>query len=66
MAKVTLPPAAGRADRHQQQYSRAGNVQQEAATNFIQTVLRPDVDKGIVVSFDASAVADMTDDIANS
>ncbi len=40
--------------------------QQEAATNFIQTVLRPNVDKGIVVSFDTSAelVADMTDDIA--
>src|SRR5580658_7693320 len=39
--------------------------QQEAAINFIETVLRPTVDKGIVVSFDTSAelVADMTDDI---
>lgn len=40
--------------------------QQEAATNFIEAVLRPNVDKGIIVSFDTSAelVADMTDDIA--
>lgn len=40
--------------------------QQEAATNFIETVLRPSVDKGIIVSFDTSAelIADMTDDIA--
>jgi Ca-activated chloride channel homolog len=40
--------------------------QQEAATDFIETVLRPVLDKGIVVSFDTSAelVADMTDDIA--
>jgi Ca-activated chloride channel homolog len=39
--------------------------QQEAATDFIERVLRPTVDKGIVVSFDSSAelVADMTDDI---
>jgi Ca-activated chloride channel family protein len=39
--------------------------QQEAATNFVETVLRPTLDKGIVVSFDTSAelVADMTDDI---
>ena len=39
--------------------------QQEAATNFIETVLRPILDKGIVVSFDTSAelVADMTDDV---
>jgi Ca-activated chloride channel family protein len=40
--------------------------QQEAATNFIETVLRPTLDLGIVVSFDTSAelVADMTGDIA--
>jgi VWFA-related protein len=40
--------------------------QQEAATNFVETVLRPTLDLGIVVSFDTSAelVADMTDDIA--
>ena len=38
---------------------------QEAATNFIEAVLRPVLDKGIIVSFDTSAelVADMTDDI---
>jgi Ca-activated chloride channel family protein len=40
--------------------------QQEAATNFIEAVLRPTLDLGIVVSFDTSAelVADMTGDIA--
>jgi Ca-activated chloride channel homolog len=40
--------------------------QQEAATDFIEAVMRPTVDKGIIVSFDTSAelVADMTDDIA--
>lgn len=39
--------------------------QQEAATDFVEKVMRPTLDKGIVVSFDASAelVADMTDDI---
>lgn len=39
--------------------------QQEAATNFIEAVMRPTIDRGIVVSFDTSAelVADMTDDI---
>jgi Ca-activated chloride channel homolog len=39
--------------------------QQEAATNFVETVVRPVLDKAIVVSFDTSAelVADMTDDI---
>jgi VWFA-related protein len=37
---------------------------QEAATNFIATVMRPGTDKAIVVSFDTSAelVADLTDD----
>lgn len=40
--------------------------QQEAAIDFVETVLRPVLDKGIVVSFDTSAelVADMTDDIS--
>ncbi len=40
--------------------------QQEAAINFVNTVMRPTLDKGIIVSFDTSAelVADMTDDIA--
>ena len=40
--------------------------QQEAATNFIETVLRPKLDLGLIVSFDTSAelVADMTDDVA--
>src|SRR5580658_933889 len=39
--------------------------QQEAATDFVQTVVRPVLDKAMVVSFDTSAelVADMTDDI---
>jgi VWFA-related protein len=39
--------------------------QQEAATDFVQTVVRPILDKAMVVSFDTSAelVADMTDDI---
>jgi len=39
--------------------------QQQAATDFILTVLRPLLDKGIIVSFDTSAelVADMTDNI---
>jgi Ca-activated chloride channel family protein len=39
--------------------------QQEAATNFVETVVRPVLDKAMVVSFDTSAelVADMTDDI---
>ncbi len=39
--------------------------QQEAANNFIEAVMRPRLDLGIVVSFDTSAelVADMTDDI---
>jgi VWFA-related protein len=39
--------------------------QQEAATNFVETVVRPILDKAMVVSFDTSAelVADMTDDI---
>ncbi len=39
--------------------------QQQAATDFILTVLRPLLDKGIIVSFDTSAelVADMTDDV---
>src|SRR5947209_3671424 len=38
--------------------------QQEAATTFIQDVIRPDVDKAIIVSFDTQAelVADMTSD----
>ncbi len=38
--------------------------QQEAATDFINTVLRPRQDKAIIVSFDTSAelVADLTDD----
>src|ERR1700691_2535741 len=38
---------------------------QEAATDFVQTVVRPVLDKAMVVSFDTSAelVADMTDDI---
>jgi len=38
--------------------------QQEAATDFINTVIRPRTDKATVVSFDMSAelVADMTDD----
>ena len=37
--------------------------QQEAATEFINTVIRPGRDKGMVVSFDSSAelVADLTD-----
>jgi VWFA-related protein len=37
--------------------------QQEAATDFINTVVRPGEDKGMVVSFDSSAelVADLTD-----
>jgi len=37
--------------------------QQEAATEFINTVIRPGQDKGMVVSFDSSAemVADLTD-----
>lgn len=40
--------------------------QQEAATNFVEAVMRPTIDKGIIVSFDTSAelVADMTGDIA--
>jgi Ca-activated chloride channel family protein len=40
--------------------------QQEAAIDFVEKVMRPTIDKGIVVSFDTSAelVADMTDDIA--
>src|SRR5277367_780774 len=40
--------------------------QQEAATDFVETVVRPVLDKAIVVSFDTSAelVADMTDDIS--
>jgi Ca-activated chloride channel homolog len=39
--------------------------QQEAATNFVETVVRPVLDRAMVVSFDTSAelVADMTDDI---
>jgi Ca-activated chloride channel homolog len=39
--------------------------QQEAATDFVQTVVRPVLDKAMVVSFDTSAelVADMTDDV---
>jgi Ca-activated chloride channel family protein len=39
--------------------------QQEAATNFVGTVVRPVLDKAMVVSFDTSAelVTDMTDDI---
>jgi Ca-activated chloride channel family protein len=39
--------------------------QQEAATDFVQTVVRPVLDKAMVVSFDTSAelVTDMTDDI---
>jgi Ca-activated chloride channel family protein len=39
--------------------------QQEAATDFVETVVRPVLDRAIVVSFDTSAelVADMTDDI---
>jgi VWFA-related protein len=39
--------------------------QQQAAVDFIQTVLRPTLDKAIVVSFDTSAelVADLSDDI---
>jgi Ca-activated chloride channel homolog len=38
--------------------------QQEAATNFIQTVLRPGHDKAMLVSFDTSAelVSDLSDD----
>jgi len=38
--------------------------QQEAASAFVQDVIRPDVDKAIIVSFDSSAelVADMTSD----
>jgi Ca-activated chloride channel homolog len=38
---------------------------QEAANNFVETVVRPFLDKAMVVSFDTSAelVADMTDDI---
>ena len=38
---------------------------QEAATNFVETVVRPVVDHAMIVSFDTSAelVADMTDDI---
>jgi len=40
--------------------------QQEAATEFVETVVRPVLDKAIVVSFDTSAelVAGMTDDIS--
>jgi Ca-activated chloride channel family protein len=39
--------------------------QQEAATNFVETVVRPVLDRAMVVSFDTSAelVADMTDNI---
>jgi VWFA-related protein len=39
---------------------------QEASTDFIEAVVRPVLDKAIVVSFDTSAelVADMTDDVA--
>jgi VWFA-related protein len=38
---------------------------QEAATNFVETVVRPVLDHAMIVSFDTSAelVADMTDDI---
>ncbi len=38
---------------------------QEAANNFVETVVRPVLDKAMVVSFDTSAelVTDMTDDI---
>jgi Ca-activated chloride channel homolog len=41
------------------------NFQQEAATNFVETVVRPGLDKAMVVSFDTSAelVASLTDDI---
>ncbi|HEY1760334.1 MAG TPA: VWA domain-containing protein [Bryobacteraceae bacterium] len=40
--------------------------QQDAATDFIETVVRPGTDKAVVVSFDTTAeqVAAMTDDIA--
>ncbi len=40
--------------------------QQQAATDFILTVLRPLLDKAIIVSFDTSAelVADMTDNVS--
>lgn len=39
--------------------------QQEAATEFVKSVIRPGTDKAIVVGFDATAqlVADMTDDV---
>jgi Ca-activated chloride channel homolog len=39
--------------------------QQEAATDFIQTVLRANEDKAVIVSFDTAAelVADLTDDV---
>lgn len=39
--------------------------QQEAATEFIKTVIRPGTDKAIVVGFDSTAqlAADMTDDV---
>jgi Ca-activated chloride channel family protein len=39
--------------------------QQEAATNFIQAVLRANEDKAVIVSFDTAAelVADLTDDV---
>ena len=41
--------------------------QQEAATDFVNTVVRPGQDKAMVVSFDTSAelVADLTDDTTN-
>jgi VWFA-related protein len=40
--------------------------QQEAATEFVKSVIRPGTDKAIIVGFDATAqlAADMTDDVA--
>ena len=63
------PAAAPRhPDRHQQQHPRPLQFEQEAASEFIKSVIKAKQDKAMVVSFDTSPelVADLMDDTDNS